>query len=148
MDTSEFLEDGDETQQYQLLVGAMQWAVSIGRSDITTAVMSLSSFRAMPRRGHMDRVKRIYGYLSKMREAVIRVRTDKPDYSGLADQEFDWEKSVYGNVSVILPTDAPRPLGKYVTLTHYFDANLYHHDMLTGRLFCYRHLESSQQDSN
>ena len=86
----------------------------------------------MPRRGHMDRVKRIYGYLSKMREAVIRVRTDEPDYSGLADQEFDWEKSVYGNVSEILPTDAPRPLGKYVTLTHYFDANLYH-DMLTGR---------------
>jgi hypothetical protein len=103
MDTSEFL-DGDETQQYQSLVGAMQWAVSIGRIDITTAVMSLSSFRAMPRCGHMDRVKRIYGYLSKMREAVvIRVRTDEPDYSGLADQEFDWEKSVYGNVSEILP---------------------------------------------
>jgi hypothetical protein len=42
-DTSEFL-DSMETQQYQSLIGAMQWAVSIGRLDITTAVMTLSSF--------------------------------------------------------------------------------------------------------
>jgi hypothetical protein len=40
----------DETQQFQSLIGAMQWAVSIDRLDITTAVMSLSSFCAMPRR--------------------------------------------------------------------------------------------------
>ena len=53
MDDSEFL-NGNETQQYQSLIGAMQWAVSIGRFDITTAVMTLSGFRAMPRRGHMD----------------------------------------------------------------------------------------------
>jgi hypothetical protein len=39
---------------------------------------------------------------------------------------------VYGNVSEMLPPDAPEPLGKFVTLTHYFDANLYH-DVLTGR---------------
>jgi hypothetical protein len=32
----------------------------------------------------------------------------------------------------MLPSDAPRPLGKYVTLTHYYDANLYH-DIVTGR---------------
>jgi hypothetical protein len=53
----------DETQQFQSLIGAMQWAVSIRRLDIVTAVMSLSSFHAMPRRGHLERAKRIYGYL-------------------------------------------------------------------------------------
>jgi hypothetical protein len=61
----------DETQQFQSLIGAMQWAVSIGRLDIATAVMSLSSFRAMPRRGHLERAKQIYGYLRKMKEARI-----------------------------------------------------------------------------
>lgn len=30
------------------------------------------------------------------------------------------------------PTDAPEPLGKHVTLSHYFDANLMH-DMITGK---------------
>jgi hypothetical protein len=56
MDYSPFLRQ-DETQQFQSLIGAMQWAVSIGRLDIVTAVMSLSSFRAMPRRGHLERAK-------------------------------------------------------------------------------------------
>jgi hypothetical protein len=60
-----------EYVQFQSLIGAMQWAVSIGRLDSATAVMSLSSFRAMPRRGHLERAKQIYGYLQKMKEAMI-----------------------------------------------------------------------------
>ena len=49
-------------------------------------------------------------------------------------QEEEYElarKSLYGDVSKVVPRDAPEPLGKYVTLSHYVDANLYH-DMLTG----------------
>ena len=45
LDTTELL-DADQTQNYQSLIGALQWAVSIGRFDIQTAVMSMSSFRA------------------------------------------------------------------------------------------------------
>jgi hypothetical protein len=62
MDDSPFLRQ-HKTQQFQSLIGAMQWAASIGRLDIVTAVMSLSSFCAMPRRGHLKRAKQIYGYL-------------------------------------------------------------------------------------
>ena len=131
IDDSEFLDDTG-IQQYQSLIGALQWSVSIGRLDITTTVMTLSSFRALPRIRHMARVKRVYGYLAKMKDGVIRIRTGEPDYSALPDQHFDWDRSVYGNVSEMLPHDAPEPLGKYVTLTHYFDANLYH-DIITGR---------------
>jgi hypothetical protein len=40
MDDSPFLRQ-DKMQQFQSLIGAMQWAVSIGRLDIVTAVMSL-----------------------------------------------------------------------------------------------------------
>jgi hypothetical protein len=74
MDDSPFLRQ-DETQQFQSLIGAMQWAVLIGRLDIATAVMSLSSFRAMSRRGYLERAKQIYGYLWKMKQARIRVLT-------------------------------------------------------------------------
>jgi hypothetical protein len=35
-------------------------------------------------------------------------------------------------VKEIIPTDIPEPKGKYVTLSHYFNVNLYH-DMVTGR---------------
>jgi len=48
LDTSEFL-PCDEVQIYQSLIGAMQWAISIGRFDIQTHIMTLSSFRAQPR---------------------------------------------------------------------------------------------------
>jgi hypothetical protein len=122
----------EETQQYQSLIGAMQWAISIGRLDIATAVMTLSSFRAMPRKGHLERAKRIYGYLRQMREARIRVLTSEPDFSEYQSPEYDWASSVYGDVKEVLPNDAPEAKGKYVTLSHYFDANLYH-DMVTGR---------------
>jgi hypothetical protein len=112
----------------------MQWAVSIGRLDIETDVMSLSSFCAMPRRGHLERAKQIYGYLRKMREARILVLTNEPDYSDYQDPEYNWFLSVYGDVKEIIPTDIPEPKGKYITLSHYFDANLYY-DMVTGRFF-------------
>ena len=131
MDDSELL-DADGTVTYQSLIGALQWLITIGRFDVATAVMSLSSFRAAPRRGHLDRVKRIYGYVAKMRYGVIRIRTDEPDYSDLPVQEYDWSKSVYGDIQEVLPKDAPKPLGKFVTLTHFVDANLMH-DMVTGR---------------
>jgi hypothetical protein len=36
------------------LIGAMQWAISIGHFDIAVHVMMMSSFRASPRHGHLE----------------------------------------------------------------------------------------------
>ena len=47
LDTTEFL-DEEGILQYQSIIGSLQWAISIGRWDIQTAVMTLSSFRAQP----------------------------------------------------------------------------------------------------
>ena len=130
LDTSELL-DQTGIQQYQSLIGSLQWAISLGRLDIATAVMSMSSFRAAPRRGHLLRLRRICGYLTKMKHAAIRFRTHQPDYSDLPSKQYEWT-STYGDIEELLPHDAPVPLGKPVTLTHYVDANLFH-DALTGR---------------
>jgi hypothetical protein len=43
-----------------------------------------------------------------------------------------WRHSTYGNTREVLPLDAPKPLGKAVTLTHYVDANLFH-DWVSGK---------------
>ena len=131
LDTSELL-DAKGIELYQSLIGALQWSVTIGRFDVNTAVMTLSGFRVAPRRGHLDRVKRVYGYLAKMRHAAIRVRTDEPDYSDIPDFEYDWAKTVYGEIEEMIPEDAPIPLGKFVTMSHYVDANLMH-DVTTGK---------------
>ena len=70
LDDTELL-DEEGIQRYQSMVGQMQWSVSIGCIDITTAVMSLSSFRTAPHAGHMECAKRMFGYLIKMKDAVI-----------------------------------------------------------------------------
>jgi hypothetical protein len=129
-DTTVYLYD-HETQPYQSLIGANQWAISIGCFDLGSAVMTLSSFCAMPLHGHMESAQRIYGYLSKMSYAVICVRTDQPELSGLSDQVFYWLISVYGEVKELFDDNIPLPLGKPITLFHYFVANLYH-DLITG----------------
>ena len=61
-----------------------------------------------------------------LRNYAIRFRTEKPDYSFLRDQDFDWIYSVYGNVQEILPDDKPDPLRKAVITTTTMDANLNH----------------------
>ena len=124
--------DQDGIAKYQSLIGTLQWTISLGRFDVATAVMSMSSFRAAPREGHLERVKRICGYLSKFRNAFIRIRTEEPDYSDLPSKDYDWSRSVYGDVKERRAPDAPEPKGKYVTTTTYKDANLYH-DLSTGR---------------
>ena len=50
----------------------------------------------------------------------------------LPDLIHKWDHSVYGNPKEEVPSDAPTPLGKYVQLTHYVDANLLH-NVLTGK---------------
>jgi hypothetical protein len=110
----------------------MQWAISIGRWDIQSVVMTLSSFTAQPRQGHLDRIQPIYGFLCRFRHFKLRFRVDKLDYSGILKMlDYDWEHSVYGNPTEDIPADTPPPLGKRIILTHYFDANLMH-DVLSG----------------
>jgi len=94
--------------------------------------MSMSSFRAAPRQGHLDSVSRICGYLSKFRNAFIRIRTEEPDYSDLPKKEYDWARTVYGDVHERKAKGAPTPKGKPVLTTTHKDANLYH-DLATGR---------------
>ena len=131
LDDSELLSPEDVTK-FQSMIGASQWLVSLGRFDIACAVMTMSRFRIAPRKGHMERMKRIYGYISKMDHGCIRVRTEIPDYSDITVPDLDWSYSVYGNVREQIPSDIPEPLGKPVCTSHYHDANLYH-DLITGR---------------
>ena len=71
------------------MVGALQWSVSIGRLDITTTVMTMSSFRVDPREGHMERLKRMYGYLLRFKCAAIRIRPEEPDMSDVLEIVYD-----------------------------------------------------------
>ena len=116
-------------EMYQSLIGCMQWSLSIDRWDVGSAVMTLSSFQAQPRRGHLERAKRVYSYLKRFKHFKIRPNFDDtphiPDY-------IDWGDTPYGHHDKDLPLDAPKPLGKRIILSHYYDASLMH-DILSGK---------------
>jgi len=122
----------DGIKQYQSMIGALQWCVTLRRIDIHSAVTTMSSFNAAPRVGHLERVKRMYGYLYKMRHGYNRVRTGEPDYLDVPIHNYNWSHSVYYNAKEEIPSDAPTLKGNRVTHTAYFDANLYH-NILTGK---------------
>ena len=124
--------DEDGIRKYQSLIGTLQWTITLGRFDVGTAVMTMSSFRVAPREGHLERLCRICGYLYRMKNGYIRVRVEEPDFSDLPHHEYDWERTVYGKVTESLPEDAPEPKGKRVITSTYKDANLYH-DVTNGR---------------
>ena len=110
LDTSELC-DEHQTKLFQTLIGQLQWLISLGRFDIAVHVMSLSRFRAQPRKGHLDRAKRIVGYLLFLPDGAIIFRTGEPDFSSLKDQEYDWNRSVYSGACEQIPHDIPKPLG-------------------------------------
>jgi hypothetical protein len=49
--------DAKGIQMYQSMIGSLQWMVTIGQLDITTAVLTMSGFRVAPRTGHLEIVK-------------------------------------------------------------------------------------------
>eukprot|EP00986_Skeletonema_menzelii_P007778 scaffold3101_cov93-Skeletonema_menzelii.AAC.1 len=131
LDTSDFCDEEDK-RNYQSMIGAVQWAVSLGRIDINVHIMSLGSFRSQPRVGHLEMVKRLYGYLRKFKHATIRFRTCLPDTTDMDFTEYDWSRSPYADAKEEYPANIAKARGKAVQQVTYVDANLYH-DMLSGK---------------
>jgi hypothetical protein len=78
----------------------------------------------------MDRVKRIHGFINKMKHAIVRICTEEPDHSDIQKSSTTGRTHV-GGAKEEVPDDAPPPLGKRVVFTAFVDANLYH-DLISG----------------
>ena len=124
-----------DIQHFQSFIGAAQWMISLCRFDILHAVMSLGRFRAAPCVGHLERLKRLMGYLKKRPDGAIRFRAEIPNHEevfGYEPVKYDWMETVYGTPAEEIDPRAPPPKGKMVRTTSFVDANLMH-DLVTGR---------------
>ena len=54
------------------MISQLQWAITLGRCDILAQVMSMCRFRLAPKIGHLERKKRLYGYLAKTKHNALR----------------------------------------------------------------------------
>ena len=98
LDDTELL-TGESIQHYLTMIGQLQWLVALGRYDIHMQVTTLSRFRSAPRKGHLERLQRIYGYVKKTKNYyAVRYRTEKPDYSYVPNMKHDWSYTDYSNV--------------------------------------------------
>ena len=96
----------DETgiKQYQSLIGALQWLVTLGRFDIQIGVATMGSYRVAPRIGHLDRLKRMYGYIKRHPDGAVRFRVRIPDHESQGTPvKYDWSQAVYGDIKEELP---------------------------------------------
>ena len=131
LDMSHLLEP-EQVSEFLSLMGQLQWLISLGRFDVSSTVAGLSTFRSAPREGHLERNKRVVGYVAKFKTAALRFCVSVPDYSNLSAKVENWEKLVYGNDHEEFLHNMPTPLGKIVCITEFVDANLYF-DLVTGR---------------
>ena len=63
LDNSELCNE-EQITKYMCMIGQLQWAITLGRYDILAQVMSMSRFRLAHKIGHLERMKRLYGYLA------------------------------------------------------------------------------------
>ena len=49
--------------QYQEMVGVLRWSVNMGRVDILLAIALMSTYLALPFRGHLKHIFHVYGCL-------------------------------------------------------------------------------------
>ena len=134
-DDSELLSDADH-QKYQMLIGMLNWITCLGRMDVAFATTSLSRFTACPRKGHMARALRIFGYLKKNKNRRIIVDSRDPILIGGKDAlERDYTdlfKDMYPEAAEEVDADVPTPLIDELQITTFVDSD-HAHDKVTRR---------------
>ena len=130
-DDSPHLND-EGRQHYQSNIGICQWICTAGRMDIAFAVSSLSRFSQSPREGHLNRTKKILGYLKKYPKRGYIIDPRDP----IVNVEYKTVIPDFGNQysDFVEETDLrlPKPLMKELALNIFVDAN-HGHDKVTGR---------------
>jgi hypothetical protein len=130
LDDTALLND-EETNYYQSQVSILRWMVELGRLDIYVHVALLSSYLVQPRRGHLEAIYNIYGYLKQHSRSTM-VFDDAPiEWKDTDFPKNDWQ-DFYRDASESIPPNAPKPRGTPVQINAFVDAN-HAHNRVTRR---------------
>ena len=118
--------------QFRAFVGSANWVNTHGQFDICYAVQALSRFNMAPRNGHLQAMKRVFGYLKKYNKGWLIVDANFPNHLQYKTQDFDNWKEFYPDTEEDIPSPMPTPRGRPCQLTCYVDAD-HAHDVVTRR---------------
>lgn len=121
LDETEFL-TGNDVSKYRMMVGSLNWLVTLGRYDIQYTSATLARHMMTPRQGHLKAMQRVFGYLKFNSKFKIKYDATIPDFSMHKIEEYDWF-SLYGPCSEEVPYGMPEPKGKPVVVSGFFDAS-------------------------
>jgi hypothetical protein len=114
-----------------------QWLTTCGRVDVAFALSSLSRFSSCPRKDHLVAATRMFKYLKKNPEKWIIIDPKPHKVPGeltlAAPDQANWDQQYPGcELGIELDPKHPKPMGKPIDTTVYFDSN-FAHDEKTRR---------------
>jgi hypothetical protein len=119
-DNSAFLKD-EEVALYQSFVGTLQWAVELGRIDLTFGVSLMSRFSGAPREDHMQKILWMFTYIKRHLESKLVFDPFARDWSHYQFLNHDWSE-FYPDAMEAIPSNAPEARGKPVQINMFCDA--------------------------
>ena len=134
MDESPLL-DLDGHRKFQMLLGMLQWMVTIGRPDLCNLVSSLNRFGACPREYHLDLAVRAFGYVKQVKDPKIAIDSRPMDYKRITPKYEavipDFVKD-YPDAKEEIAVHFPKSFGPVMETTIMVDAD-HAHDQKTRR---------------
>ena len=113
----------DEDTYYQSLIGILRWTVELGRANIAIKVSKISSHAVLPRKGHLNKIFYMFGYLKHKHN---RTMVFDPTYPQIKYDDFtlrDWS-NFYSNTKEIFSPNYPLSRGKSLCMVSYVGLRL------------------------
>ena len=101
----------EEIHFYQSQISILRWMVELGRLDIYINVALLSSYLTSPRKGHLEAVYCIYGYLKAHMKSTMVFDDAYLNWNEGDFPTYDW-MDFYGDVKEEIPKNTPQPRGQ------------------------------------
>ena len=121
LDTSDTLEE-EEVSKYRMMVGSLIWVIVLGRFALCHVTQNLARYSNLPRTGHMDAMRRVFGFIKNYAKLAIIYDARMPDFDAYPVTKYDWFRA-YPGVTEELPPNMPTPKGKGVRVSGFFDAS-------------------------
>ena len=110
--SAELTDDG--VQRYQELIGVLRWAAELGRVDILLEMAMLSTYMALPQKGHMEQFYHMFGYLKTHLKRRLFFDPQHPDIDECAFSSYEWYH-FYHDAKEQVPNDMLPPHGHAVS---------------------------------
>ena len=118
---------------YKSLIGSANWIVTLGRFDIAYSVSTFARYSMAPREGHLENLKKLFGYLRGKAHGKILIDISEPPVRNIAmiSKNHNWSE-FYPDAKEEVPEDALQPMGRRCMLTCYVDSD-HARDQVTRR---------------